>query len=255
MGEIKVTDKEGKYIYCIIDSDVPVSFGNKGIGERGDEIYSVCYNNIAAVISSSPIKKYRVSRENMMPHEKAIEEAMKNHTALPVKFGTITESDKAMEDILIKEYDRFNNTIKQMKDKKELGIKAMFIENAIYSHILEKYTDIAHYKEIIASKPPVKTHYQRARIGEMVEKALEHEKQLYEKRILNALSPLSEDTKLNKMYGEKMILNAAFLVTDKKEEIFDKAVNKLDEDYGHLVKFKFVGLVPPFNFVNLVIKI
>ena len=52
-----------------------------------------------------------------------------------------------------------------------------------------------------------------------------------------------------------MIINAAFLVEDKKEEKFDDAVDKLDEEYGYIVKFKFVGLVPPFNFVNLVIKI
>jgi hypothetical protein len=250
-----MADKEGKYIYCIIDSDVPESFENKGIGGRGDEIYSVCYKNISAVISSSPIKNYRVSRENMMPHEKAIEEAMKEHTVLPVKFGTITESDKAMEDILIREYDRFKKMLKKMKDKKELGLKAMFKENLIYKHILEKYDDIVKLKEVIASKPPGKTHFQRAKIGEMVEKALENEKELYKKRILNALSPLSEDEKTNKEYGDRMIINAAFLVNDQKEDKFDIAVNKLDEDYGDLITFKFVGLVPPFNFVNLVIKI
>lgn len=142
-----------------------------------------------------------------------------------------------------------------MKDKKELGLKAILKEDAIYKHILEKYTDIVKFKDIIASRPPEKTHFQRARIGEMVEKALENEKALYRKRILNALSPLAEDEKTNKEYGERMILNAAFLVNDKNEEKFDSAVNKLDEEYGDLIKFKYVGLVPPFNFVNLVIKI
>ena len=250
-----MAEKEGKYIYCIIDSSLSESFINTGIGGRGDNIYTVCYKNIAAVISNSPIKKYRVSRENMMSHENTIEEAMKSHTILPVKFGTITESDKAMENILVREYDRFNKMLKKMKDKKELGLKAILKEDAIYKHILEKYTDIVKFKDIIASRPPEKTHFQRARIGEMVEKALENEKALYRKRILNALSPLAEDEKTNKEYGERMILNAAFLVNDKNEEKFDSAVNKPDEEYGDLIKFKYVGLVPPFNFVNLVIKI
>ena len=142
-----------------------------------------------------------------------------------------------------------------MKDKKELGLKAIFKEDVIYKKILEKYEDIVKLKEVIASKPPGKTHFQRAKIGEMVENALKNEKDLYRKRILNALSPLSEDEKTNKEYGDRMILNAAFLVNDKKEEKFDIAVNKLDEDYGYLINFKFVGLVPPFNFVNLVINI
>jgi hypothetical protein len=250
-----VIDKEGKYIYCIINADKPESFGNNGIGGRGDEIYTVCYKNIGAVVSSSPIMNYRVSRENMMPHEKTIEEAMKIYTALPVKFGTITESDKAMEDILVREYDRFNNKLKKMKTKKELGLKAILKEDVIYKHIVEKYEEIAKYKNIIASRPPEKTHFQRAKIGEMVEKALKNEKELYRRRILNLLSPLSEETKTNKEYGDRMILNAAFLVDDKKEEKFDIEVSKLDAEYGELINFKYVGLVPPFNFVNLVIKI
>jgi hypothetical protein len=255
--EVFMAEKEGKYIYCIIDSNIPESFGNVGIGGRGDEVYTVCYKNISAVISSSPIKDYRVSRINMIPHEKNIEEAMKDHTVLPVKFGTITKTDEddEMKNILSREYGRFNDMLKKMKDKKELGLKAIFKEDVIFKHILEKYAEITKLKEVIASKPPEKTHFQRAKIGEMVGKALENEKALYRKRILNALSPLSEDEKTNKEYGERMIINAAFLVNDKKEERFDKAINKLDEEYGDLIRFKFVGLVPPFNFVNLVIKI
>jgi hypothetical protein len=250
-----MAEKEGKYIYCIIETDKPEFFGNIGIGDRDDKVYTVCYKNIGAVMSNSPVKNYRVSRENMMSHEKTIEEAMKTHIVLPVKFGTITESDRTMEDILIREYDRFNDMLKSMKGKKELGIKAIFKEDVIYKHIIEKYEKIASFKKIIASRPPEKTHFQKAKIGEMVENALENEKELYQNKILNILSPLSEETKTNKKYGERMILNAAFLVNEEKEEEFDEAVNTLDTEYEELIKFKFVGTVPPFNFVNLVIKI
>ncbi|HBU07999.1 MAG TPA: gas vesicle synthesis GvpLGvpF, partial [Candidatus Omnitrophica bacterium] len=64
--------KEGKYIYCIIELNQSQSFGPLGIGGRGDELYSICFNDIAAVVSNSPIKKYPVSRENLIPHERAI---------------------------------------------------------------------------------------------------------------------------------------------------------------------------------------
>ncbi|MCF7888941.1 MAG: GvpL/GvpF family gas vesicle protein [Victivallales bacterium] len=250
-----MTDKEGKYIYCIIDSEVPESFGNIGIGGRGDEVYTISFKNSAAVISCSPVKNYRVSRENMMSHEKAIEEAMKKHTVLPVKFGTITETDEEMKNILCREYDKFNKLLKKMKDKKELGLKAIFKEDVIFKYIIEKHKDIAKLKEIISAKPPEKTHFQRAKIGEMVENALEQEKELYKEKILDALSPLVEDIVENKNYGDRMILNGAFLVKNSKEDEFDKIVHKLDKEYGDLVTFKYIGLIPPFNFVNLVIKI
>ncbi|GFP31522.1 GvpL/GvpF family gas vesicle protein, partial [Candidatus Hakubella thermalkaliphila] len=53
----QVTEK-GKYIYCIIGINEDRNFGSMGIGGRGDEVYTVCYQDLAAVISDSPIMKY-----------------------------------------------------------------------------------------------------------------------------------------------------------------------------------------------------
>jgi len=47
--------KEGKYIYGIIRHTGPIDFGPIGIGKRADLVYGVNYNDISAVVSSSPI--------------------------------------------------------------------------------------------------------------------------------------------------------------------------------------------------------
>ena len=70
----------------------------------------------------------------------------------------------------------------------------------------------------------------------------------------NNLSSLAIETKTNNIYGERMIINAAFLVEKDKESEFDQKVQELDAKYGDVVKFKYVGTLPPFNFVNLVIE-
>ncbi len=246
--------KEGRYIYCIIESNRSQSFGPLGIGGRGDSLYTVCFNNIAAVVSNSPVIDYSVSRENMLAHEKAIEEAMKEHTVLPVRFGTIAEDEEKVKRILKKEYDKFKDLLNDVEGKKELGLKAIFKEDIIYKDILEKYEDIRRLKEKIAKLPPKKTYYQRMQIGKMVETALGKEKEIYKKEILDTLSPLAKEVKTNNTYGERMIVNAAFLVNEEKEAEFDQKVNKLADKYGEKIKFKYVGTLPPFNFVNLVIK-
>jgi len=84
-------EKEGIYIYCIIGTEAAKAFGLIGIGGRGDKVYTICFKDIAAVVSNSPIIKYTVSRKNMLAHERAIEEAMNEHTVLPVRFATIAE--------------------------------------------------------------------------------------------------------------------------------------------------------------------
>ena len=96
-----VTIKEGKYIYCIIATKEPKTFGPLGIGDRKDELYTICLDGIAAVVSNSPIKSYSISRENMLAHERAIEAVMKEYTVLPVRFCTITEDEDKVKKILV----------------------------------------------------------------------------------------------------------------------------------------------------------
>jgi len=246
--------KEGKYIYCIITTTVAKTFGSIGIGCRGDELYTICFKDIAAVVSNSPIIRYPVSRENMLAHEKAIEEVMKEHTVLPVRFATIAEDEEKVKKILEKEYSKFKDLLNRMKDKKELGLKAIFKEDVIYKDILEKYKEIRILKEKVASLPSDKTYFKRAEIGEMVEAALQREKEIYKKDILNALSALAAEVKSNNSYYELMIINTAFLVEKYKETEFDQKVNELEAKYSSKLKLKYIGKVPPFNFVNLVIE-
>lgn len=246
--------KEGKYIYCIIESNEAQSFGPLGIGNKGDELHTVSFNDIAAVVSNSPIKKYPVSRENLIPHERAIEEVMKAYTVLPVRFATIAEDEDKVKKILEKEHDRFVDLLKNLEGKKELGLKTIFKEDVIYKDILERYEDIGVLKGKIAALSPEKTYYQRMEIGERVKAALEKEKEKCKGDILNTLSPLAVEIKTNNTYGELMIINAAFLVEKHREAEFDQRVNELADKYGNKTKFKYVGTLPPFNFVNLVIE-
>lgn len=251
---MEVALKVGKYIYCIIKSAEPQSFGPLGIGETDSELYSVFFKDIAAVVSDAPIKKYAISRENTLAHEKAIEEVMKKYTVLPVRFATIAEDETKVKVILEREYGKFVDMLKNMQNKKEFGLKAIFKEGLIYKDILEKYENIKKIKDKIVTQAPEKTYYQRMEIGKMVEVALQKEKEIYKKDILEHLSPLAIEVKTNNAYGERMVVNAAFLVEKEREAEFDQGVQALDGKYGDKIKFKYVGTVPPFNFVNLVIK-
>jgi hypothetical protein len=246
--------EEGIYIYCIVESKEPLKFGAMGIGGRGDDVYTVPFRDIGAVVSNSPVRKYAVARENLIPHERVIEEVMKTHTVLPVRFATIAENEEKVGMILEREYRRFVDLLKNMEGKKELGLKIMLKEDLVYREIIEKYDDIRALKEEISPLPPEKSYYQRMTIGRMVEAALQKEKESHKGDALRRLSPLSEQVKTNNTYGDMMILNAAFLVTKEKEKEFDMEVQGLADRLGDKARVKYVGTLPPFNFVNLVIS-
>jgi len=249
-------DKEGIYLYCIIRHSGAIEFGPIGIGTRADRVYTVNYKDLCVVVSQSAVMRYEARRVNVTAHALVLEEVMKQFTILPIRFSTISGSydESKIVRIIEKEYDKFSNLLEKMDGKKELGLKVLAIEEPIYKYILEKHDNICALKDKLAKLDPVKAHYQLMKIGEMVEKALLKENLYFSDLIINVLTPLVEEVKINDKYGERMVLNAAFLIINETEAEFDKAINALNEQYGSLLTFKYVGTLPPYNFVNLVIN-
>ena len=246
-----MTQEDGLYIYCIIRSSKAVSFGNIGIGGRGDEVKTLGYDDIHAVVSLVPLMKYETSRENMMAHELVIERVMKYYAVLPLRFATVMNDESDVRQLLKGKYERFVEELERVENKVELGVKAIAKKDVVFEEILLKNNDIRVLKEKIEGLPYEKTYYDRLAIGQMVENALEDEKKKYRKIILEALEPVALEMRENKKFGDRMIVNASFFVDKEREGQFDDCVNELGEQYGDKIIFKYVGGIPPYSFVNL----
>ena len=109
--------KEGKYIYCIIGTKQERNFGPIGIGS--DEVLTIGYEDRRSmVVSNHPMTKFVVDRENMITHEKVIEEVMKEFgSVLPVRFGTIASSADEIRNLLDRRYGEFKNALRDMDHK------------------------------------------------------------------------------------------------------------------------------------------
>ena len=65
---------------------------------------------------------------------------------------------------------------------------------------------------------------------------------------------MSVASRANKPIGDKMIMNAAFLVSRDKEQAFDQRVKEIGARFDKLT-FKYTGPWPPYNFVNIRLKL
>ena len=247
---------EGTYIYCIMEGDQGETFGPLGIGGRGDQLRTIHYQDIGAVVSQAAVRRYPVSRENSLAHERAIEAVFKGHSVLPVRFCTIAENEAKVRTILEREYTKFKELLERMRGKVELGLKAIFHEKLIYRDILDGSKEISRRKAAVAGVPQPQAQRQLMEIGRMVEVALETEKARVREEILEALKGACHDFRLtHRILGERMIMNAAFLVDRAQEAEFDRRMDGLAERYGERVRLKYVSGFPPFNFVCLTIKL
>jgi hypothetical protein len=253
--------QQGKYIYCIIETKIERNFGPIGIGGRGDGVSTIGYGDLSMVISNSPMTQYVISRENLLAHEKVVEEVMNESTVLPVRFCTIASNADEIRSLLNRRHREFKNLLRDMDHKIELGIKGLWKNmNNIFKEITEENEEIKKLKDKLQkSKGRKDISSTRAfleakmEVGKLVEDALKRKKEKEAEKIVEALRRTAFDHKLNNTIGDEMFINAAFLVDKGREKEFDNIMDDLSEKYRDRTKLIYVGPLPPYNFVNIIV--
>lgn len=254
---------EGKYIYCIIDDHEEKDLDIEGIGGRGSRVHTVAFKDIAAVVSNSPLVKYPISKENTLAHMKVMEKIMDDYIILPVKFGTIAERsknrsarDRIKTEILKARYTELKDLSTRMTNKIELGLKAVWMDmETVFREIVEENKEIETLKKRISTGNAAGSLSQRIELGEKVKKALNTKRIEEESGILKMLDGSYSELRRNKIFGDNMITNSAFLLERGRIDEFDNIIEKLISAYQGRIRFKYIGPVPPYNFVELVINL
>lgn len=246
------TDARGKYIYCIVRDEAHGDVASPGID--GSPVELISEGDLTAVVSDSPLIEYESSRRNMLAHTRIIEEVMGRQTALPVCFSTIAPSVEALLRLMQRRRGEFVGLLAGLDGRAELGIKALWADDGVYQELLAEHATIRELRDSLADKNPIESHYERIRLGELVETAMRRKRIDDGELILQALKPLAQKTRTNKLISERMVLNTAFLIDRSREHEFDRTIADLDAAMGARIKFKYVGPVPPYNFVNIVVR-
>jgi hypothetical protein len=248
-------DAMGKYVYCIAETSSRVDLGPLGIGEGENPVYSVHYGDLAAVVSDTPLRLYDPTRENLLAHEFVNETVMRDHTVIPMSFGTIFRTEADVVELLRSTGTAFSDVLGTIRGKIELGLKVVWERARVVSELESSDEGIRGLKEEIANSAKGSTYFARMQLGRLVEAALEERSNEFLSEIYSTLRPLSVATRSNKVIGENMILNAAFLVERAREDEFDEAVRALSRRHSELLVFKYTGPWPPYNFVNIKLKL
>jgi hypothetical protein len=242
----------GKYVYCVVESSAPLRFGPLGIGTEPAEVHSVHYRELAAIVSDTPVEVFDATRENVLAHERVNEAVMREHTVIPMSFGTVFKTREDIVELLRAAYDAFGDVLQKMKDKVEFGLKVLWDRDAVIREIEGEDEDVRRLKDEISSQRG-STYFARMQYGRAVEAALETRSERYASEIFEQLRPVSVASRANKPIGDRMILNAAFLVNRDREAAFDAKVKEIGAH--DKLTFKYTGPWPPYNFVNVRLKL
>jgi hypothetical protein len=251
----KEPSQEGRYVYCIIETKEPQNFGSIGIGGRGDDVYTVHYEELAAVVSNTPFKTYEPIREHIFAHENVNELVMDKFTVLPMAFGALFSNDQDIIDLMRATYDALRDVLYKMRGKVEFGLKVNWDRNAMIAEIEEENEEIREIKEEISSNPQTTTYFAKVELGHLIEDALTERADKYINEIYSSLRSSIVASKASKPIGDKMIMNAAFLVERSEEESFDNKLKEIASMYEGRLSFRYTGPCPPYNFVHVRLKL
>lgn len=264
-GQVK--DDCGLYLYCLIRDGTGDPFGRGGLSAEcidghSSKVRTASFLDLSFVVSESPKRYYDPTRANLMAHQKVIEAVMeKGLKPLPVRFGTVarqfasTAAEDRVAQLLRRRFGEFQGLLGDMEDKVELGLKAFWRKERLFDEIVSENRDIRVLRDRLTATAPqgVAWRNEGLRLGTMVSNAMAAKREQDAKRIVSALRPIAYDYKTNKVSTDMMILNGAFLVCKERVIAFDAAVADLDERYGERMRLKYVGPLPPFNFIEIVI--
>ncbi len=241
---------EGKYIYGIIATTQDYRFG--AIGLQEEEVYTIGTDSLAMLVSrySESAKEYvPSSREFMLAHQKTIEKVMEEHTVLPVKFGTVAANESRIMELLLRRTKEFTQAISEIEGTIELGLKALWVDlPAVFADIAQNDPGVRRLKEKAERRQDQSLLIE---VGKLVQEALAKRKEEAAETILSCLKPSALAVKQNANLTDAMFLNASFLVNKGREKEFDNVVEELAEQHASTVKFKYVGPLAPYNFINL----
>lgn len=246
-------------IYSIIEDNEQKNFGPIGI--NGEKVYTMVYQDIAAVVSNlSPLNFTSKDKEtmlrNLVSYQAVIEQIMKNYTTVPIKFGTMVKDEGEVKEILKKGYLQIKDALKAMEGKIELDVAVLWSDMDSVLKKVGQEEDIKRFKEKIEKKKLSKEEFQqeKVKLGKMVKEFLDKKKDKYAEEIVNVLKSESEAFCHHDLMDESMIMNTAFLIYKAREEAFTSKVRELDKRYKGELNFRIVGPLPPYSFSTLEVK-
>jgi len=203
---------KGKYVYCVIKN--PSEQKSFGnLGFDGGEVYTMDYKDFAPVVSDATVREYAVDEGDVWVHRHVVDEVMKGHDVLPVAYGMIFKNRKLLMIAMGAGHTAMAKASDVVSGKVDLGIK-VFIPK-----------DVRDWNGKSAD---------------------------CRKDYLESLQGLAMDSKELKLFSERLVVNAAFLVDRSKIDDFSAKVGDLASKYGE-AKTQYSGPWPAYNFVDIYI--
>lgn len=250
-----MTARNGTYLYGIGFADAfrhRLPLATPGVGGQSAVVRAVDYGKLAALVSDAPASQCEITRDNLIAHQRVLEEAMQYSDIVPFAFGTVADNDRVVaRELLRARFDELQDTLTSLHGRRQYTLRVFWNRERLFAEILAENEEIRGLRQAIGGQPDNATYFERIRIGELTASMIGLKTDQEADRILEALEPLADDTRTDTNPTDMMVVNAAFLVAKEHEPALDNRIEQLADEQADRLAFRYIGPMPPYSFVGL----
>ncbi|MDT0451136.1 GvpL/GvpF family gas vesicle protein [Streptomyces hesseae] len=237
------------YVYGITDGErTRLPEGLTGIGEPPRPVRLVTDSGLAAVVSDCP-EGLRPKRRDLLAHQQVLSEAGRKSAVLPMRFGSVCDSDDDVVQVLSRYAERYRSTLERLSGRVEYNVKAVHHEETVLHVVLAENAELRALAEA-NRRAGGGTYEDRLRFGEMVAEAVRSREAWDADLVRDTLEPLAEGCRTGPESGG-WFLSLSFLVAEPAAEVLLTTVERLCRAHPQL-DLKVTGPLPPYSFVDFV---
>lgn len=245
-------------LYAIVTSPGPPEILTKRLAEikgiNGSELFAFSYNGLTAVLDETSREKASATTANALAYAKVIDELFRYDTVLPLRYGTLMDSEGSVVALLKKYGATFKQNLQRLANKEEFSLKVLWDYEKGSNKIRQQMeTDETNTQPLFPGNSATKEYLlQKVKEHRFENSLLEHAEQLIGEisLLVEQFSPVHH---FKKMVSKTMVLDAVFLLEEGQKEEFSQAISQLKNQQEDL-RFLLTGPWPPYSFIELDMK-
>jgi hypothetical protein len=230
------------YAYGVVPAQAPAP---ERSGILGGEVTRVAHGKVAALVTPLSSERVRAKRRDLLAHSDVLQDAYARGGVLPLRFGTVFESEADLRlRLLDRRHDELVTLLERFEGLGEMRVRARYHDqDSVLAAVVQAAPEIARLRSRARSQAEL------VRLGEVVAKSYAARRDADAEAIVARLGAVGVDTRVDEPEDELTVVKASFLVGDRGA--FDAELDAVALGLRHLVQFTCTGPLPPHSFVAL----
>jgi hypothetical protein len=225
------------------------------IGLRGGQVRAIVEGPLAAVVSDVPDERLRPERAHLAAHHLVLKSLLAQGDLLPMAFGIVADSPQAIRRTLTDDREELLAQLRRIEGKIEMTLRVVWDVPNVFEYFVHTHPELRTLRDRLFMNGREPSGEEKIELGRLFDRTLQEDRDAHIRSVREVLDPRCAEFHLNTPRTEREVMNLACLVGRDGQQQFEKdvftAAARFDDNYS----FDYSGPWPPYDFVDVAIKI